>query len=120
MKTSKETMDIFSSVGNTQGLQPFALSKISIALSVRKGALEPDSFSTDSDGLELNRQTIFGEYDTLFAALITMDAGEELSDEELFPRYTKAHIDRGAKLLSNEIRYGMSFYENLLSIDRNI
>lgn len=113
-------MDIFSSIGSTQGLQPFALSKIAMALSIRKGALEPDDFKTNTEGLELNRQTIFGEYDVLFKALVTMNIGEELSDEDFFPRYTKAHLDRGAKLLSNEIRYGMNFYENLLSLDANL
>lgn len=113
-------MDIFSSIGNTQGLQPFALSKIAIALSTRKGKLSPEDLKTNTDGLELNRQTIFGEYDVLFKALVTMNAGEELPDEEFFPRLTKAHLDRGAKLLANEVRYGMNFYENLLTLDSNI
>jgi len=113
-------MDIFSSIGNSQGLQPFALSKIALALSIRKGALFPEDFKTDTEGLELNRQTIFGEYDVLFKSLVTMSLGEELLEAEFFPKHTKAHLDRGAKLLSNEMRYGMSFYENLLRIDSNI
>ena len=120
LRTSKETMDIFDSIGSAQGLQPFALSKIAIALSIRKGILEPKDFKTGTDGLELNRQTILGEYDSLFKSLIAMLTGKELPDEAFFPRYTKAHLDRGAKLLSNEIRYGMSFYENLLTIDSNL
>lgn len=120
LRTSKETMDIFSSIGNTQGLQPFALSKIAIILSIRKGQLEQQDLKTDTEGLELNRQTIFGEYDVLFKALVTMNVGEELPDEDFFPRYTKAHLDRGAKLLANEVRYGMNFYENLLTLDSNI
>lgn len=113
-------MDIFASIGNMQGLQPFALSKIAIALSLRKGSLELGDFKTNTEGLELNRQTIFGEYDVLFKSLVAMSIGEELLDEDFFPRYTKAHLDRGAKLLSNEVRYGMTFYENLLTIDANI
>ena len=120
LRTSKETMDIFSSIGNTQGLQPFALSKIAVALSIRKGELVSDDFKTNTDGLELNRQTIFGEYDVLFKSLITMSEGKELLGEDFFPKTTKAHLDRGAKLLSNEIRYGMDFYENLLTIDTNL
>lgn len=120
LRTSKETMDIFESIGKTQALQPFTLSKIAIALSIHKGALEPEDFKTGTEGLELNRQTIFGEYDVLFKSLVAMINREELSDEEFFPKYTKAHLDRGAKLLSNEMRYGMNFYENLLSLDTNI
>ena len=120
LRTSKETMEIFSSIGNAQGLQPFALSKIAIALSIRKGELDSGDFKTNTDGLELNRQTIFGEYDVLFKSLITMSEGNELSDGDFFPKITKAHLDRGAKLLSNEMRYGMSFYENLLRLENNI
>ena len=120
LRTSKETMDIFSSIGNTQGLQPFALSKIAIALSIRKGELDLDDFKTNTDGLELNRQTIFGEYDVLFKSLITMSEGKELLGEDFFPKITKAHLDRGAKLLSNEMRYGMDFYANLLTLDDNL
>ena len=120
LRTSKETMDTFVSIGNSQGLQPFALSKIAIALSVHKGELEPVDLSPNNEGLELNRQTIFGEFDALFKSLLAMSAGAELSDEEFFPKLTKAHLDRGARLLSNEMRYGMSFYENLLSIEKNL
>ena len=120
LRTSKETMDTFMSIGVSQGLQPFVLSKIAIALSIRKGGIEAKDFKSNSDGLELNRQTIFGEYEILFKALITMATGDELSDKDFFPRITKAHLDRGAGLLANEIRYGMNFYENLLQLDKNI
>jgi len=113
-------MDIFASIGNTQGLQPFALSKISIALSVHKGKLEPEDYQTNTEGLELNRQTIFGEYDTLFKSLMAIKTSEEITDTDFFPHQAKAHLDRGAKLLSNEMRYGMNFYENLLTIDSNL
>ena len=43
-----------------------------------------------------------------------------LSDEEFFPALVKAHLDRGAKLLKNEFRYGMHFYKNLLELDYNL
>jgi len=113
-------MNIFSSIGNAQGLQPFTLSKIALALSIRKGALKPEDFITNTEGLELNRQTIFGEYDILFKSLITMNENRELPDGEFFPKIVKAHLDRGAKLLSNEMRYGMNFYENFLNLEKNI
>lgn len=120
LRTSKETMKIFESIGNSEGLQPFALAKIAISLSIHIGDLLPDDFHTNTDGLELNRQTVFGNHETLYKALIFMNRNSSLSDEEFFPAETKAHLDRGAKLLQNEVRYGMSFYKNLLSIDENI
>ena len=56
-------------------------------------------YKSDSDGLDLNRQTITGDNDTYFKVLIEQVEGRYLSDEEYFPRYVKAHIDRGRQLL---------------------
>ena len=120
LKTSKETMKIFETVGVSQGLQPFALAKIALALSIHTGDLNQIDFKTDTEGLELNRQTIFGEYEILFKSLIAMEKKNEVSEKEFFPKLTKAHIDRGAKLLENEVRYGMKFYSNFLNLDKNI
>lgn len=113
-------MKVFESIGASEGLQPFALAKIAIALSIRAGGLEPADFKTNTEGLELNRQTIFGEYETLFKALLAMERKSSLPDEEFFPKLVKAHLDRGAKLLQNEVRYGMHFYYNLVSLDSHI
>jgi len=113
-------MKIFEELRISQGLQPFALSKIAIALSIRFGTLSDQDFTTDTEGLELNRQTIFGEYEGLFKALLAMEKKAPLSDEDFFPTLVKAHLDRGAKLLRNESKYGMLFYSNLLTIEKNI
>lgn len=113
-------MKIFEELRTSQGLQPFALSKIAIALSIRFGPLSDEDFTTDTEGLELNRQTIFGEYEGLFKALLAMQKRAPLLDEEFFPALVKAHLDRGAKLLKNESRYGMHFYKNLLELDCNL
>lgn len=122
LKTSKNTMHIFEEIGGVIHLQPFALSKIAIALSIRdRNELNESDFATDNDGLELNRQTITGEYDELFKALIISKTKVALSDEEYFPKYLKAHIDRGAKLLSAEYKYsGSKFYQHLANLDQGI
>lgn len=122
LKTSKETMRVFNDISANIHLQPFALAKIAIALSIRESAeLDADSFNTDTDGLELNRQTITGEYDDLFKALIINKNGCDLSEEEYFPKYLKAHLDRGAKLLYAEYKYsGSNFYNHLANLDRSI
>lgn len=122
LKTSKNTMHVFEEIGGAIHLQPFALSKIAIALSIRdQNELNESDFATDNDGLELNRQTITGEYDELFKALIISKKKVALSDEEYFPKYLKAHIDRGAKLLSAEYKYsGSKFYQHLANLDQGI
>lgn len=122
LKTSKETMSIFEEINSSVHLQPFALCKIALALSLRsEKQLSDDEFKTNNDGLELNRQTITGEYDELFKALVMSYQGKYLSDEEYFPKYLKAHIDRGAALLRAEFKYSNSnFYQHLLELDKGL
>ena len=71
LHTSSQTQAIFTSLSQSLGLQPYILSKLAIALSIKKGLLSDKDFQTDNDGLELNRQTIFGDHDLIFKALIT-------------------------------------------------
>ena len=122
LKTSKETMTIFADLGNSKHLQPFILAKIAIALSINNNeCLNEYDFSTDNDGLELNRQTITGEYDELFKALIISKNNKRLNDDDYFPKYIKAHLDRGAKLLFAEYRYNPNnFYKNIMNLDNLI
>lgn len=122
LKTSKETMNIFEEIGLSLHLQPFALCKIAMALSLRvEDKLQEDDFNTNSEGLELNRQTITGEYDDLFKALIISNNKQNISDDEYFPKYMKAHIDRGAALLYSEFKYsGVNFYKHVLELDKSL
>lgn len=115
-------MKIFEEMGASIHLQPFALCKISLALSLRVNeTLSEESFKNNSDGLELNRQTITGEYDDLFKALIISHSGTLLSEDQYFPTYLKAHIDRGAKYLYSEYKYSNdNFYKHLIEIDKGI
>lgn len=122
LKTSKDTMLRFEEMSSVIHLQPFALCKIAIALSLRDPKqLTEDDFNCDGNGLELNRQTITGEYDDLFKALIISHSGEKMTDELYFPKYLKAHIDRGTKYLYAEYRYSNgNFYKHLLELDKGV
>lgn len=120
LRVSKQTQRIFSKVGQANGLQPFALAKLSIALSIRKGALTEADYGTDNEGQELNRQTIFGDHDLIFKCLILMNAGASLTEDEYFPKTVKAHLDRGAKLLESESRYTKDLYVSLCNLEKTI
>ena len=120
LHTSLKTQEIFSSLGQSLSLQPFILSKLAIALSVRKGALAPSDFETDNNGLELSRQVIFGDHDLLFRSLIVQNEGRALREEDYFPDLVKAHLDRGAKLLEDEKRYTKDFYNHMCRLDDNL
>ena len=120
LHTSIQTQEIFNSLSQSLGLQPFILSKLAIALSIRKGKILAEDFNTDNDGLELSRQTIFGDHDLLFKSLIISRENRSINEEEYFPSVVKAHLDRGAKLLEDEKRYTKDFYNHLCRLDMNI
>ena len=120
LHTSSQTQAIFTSLSQSLGLQPYILSKLAIALSIKKGFLSDKDFQTDNDGLELNRQTIFGDHDLIFKVLITNTEGKSLTEEEYFPSMVKAHLDRGAVLLENEKKYSRDFYNHLCRLDSTL
>ena len=120
LRVSKKTQQIFSKVGSKNSLQPFALAKLAIALSIKKGGLTESDYLTDNDGQELNRQTIFGDHDLIFKCLIMMNAGRSMTEEEYFPKTVKAHLDRGAQLLENEDRYTKNLYVSLCNLEKTI
>lgn len=121
LKTAKKTMEIFEQIGQSTNLQPFSLSKIAIALSVASDKpLEDNDFKTNNEGLELNRQTITGDHDNLFKSVIIVELNKPITDEEYFPKYLKAHLDRGAIMLDSEFKYSKNFLDHLCNLDKSI
>ena len=121
IKTSKKTEELFLAIEASENLQPYALSKLAISLSLKtEEPLSEEDFKTDNNGLELNRQTITGEYDELYKCLIAMKENRHIDDDEYFQKYIKAHLDRGAKYLYAEFRYGGDFITHLLSTEKGI
>lgn len=104
LKTSQKTQQIFAEIGKSTSLKPYTLVKHAIAWSLKEQG-KVTSFSSDNEGLELNRQTITGEYDDYFKVLIEQVEGRHLSNEEYFPKYIKAHIDRGAIILESRYKH---------------
>ena len=120
LHTSKKTQEIFTTLGQSIGLQPFILAKLAISLSINSGGISDDDFPTDNEGLELSRQTIFGEHDLLFKCLIISHENRQIVESEFFPKLVKAHLDRGAILLNNEKKYSRNFFAHLCNLDSTI
>ena len=120
LHTSVQTQEIFFALGQSLGLQPYILSKLAIALSIRQGKLKKADYETDNNGLELSRQTIFGDHDLIFKTLIINCENKAMCEEDYFPDTVKAHLDRGAKLLEDEKRYSKDFYNHLCHLDTDI
>lgn len=121
LKISKKASEIFDRIEGSENLQCYTLVKLSIALSLRsKEPLKESDFNTNTLGRELNRQTITGDADVLYKCLMELYAQRHLTDEEFFPSYVKAHIDRGAILLDQEQRYGGDFLVHLTELEKGI
>lgn len=120
LKTSKNTEDIFDRIELSENLPWYTLARLAIALSIHKGKLLDEDFESDTQGRELNRQTITGDSDIVYKCLIQFQEDRHLSDDEYFPKYVKAHLDRGANLLEQEKRYSKEFLVHLTQLDKGI
>lgn len=56
----------------------------------------------DSNGLEFNRVTITGKYDSVFRLLLCEKEKRLILDEEFFPHVFKAYLEKGIELLYAE------------------
>lgn len=73
---------------------------------------------SDSQGRELNRQTITGDADSIYKCLIELQEGRRFPDDEYFPAYVKAHLDRGARLLEREKKCTRDLLVHLTELDK--
>ena len=112
IKTSKRTQEIFHELENRTNYKPYTLVKHAIAWSLKENTSVAE-YKSDSDGLDLIRQTITGDYETYFKVLIEQVEGRHLTEEEFFPKYVKAHIDRGSELL-------LDMYNHAGSVDKYV
>ena len=112
LKTSKQTQEIFEELERRTNFKPYTLVKHAIAWSVAEKTSVKD-FKSDSNGLDLNRQTITGDNEEYFIAMFELIEGRFLGEDEFFPKYVKAHIDRGSKLL-------LDMYNHACSVDTYI
>ena len=121
LKTSQKASEIFDRIEGSENLPCYTLVKLAIALSLRSNVpLKDSDFHTNTQGRELNRQAITGDADAVYKCLMELYSHKHLTDEEFFPMYVKAHIDRGAILLDQEQRYSSDLLTHLVDIDSGI
>lgn len=115
LKTSKKTKDIFEEIGKSSNLKPFALSKIAVSMSLNDPIAIEEYENNDTNGLELQRSTVTGEFDSIYKALIEIKLGRHITDDEYCPYFMKLHMDRGAELLFNKYKYAGGNLEKFLT-----
>lgn len=112
LKTSKETGEILKSLQNSTGLTWNVLSRIAVAYSL-KDPTQPPAVP-DTSGVEIHRNTMTGDYDYVYKALIRQHAKQHVLEEEYFPDLFNRHIERGIRMLEGEYRL-FGNYDKLLS-----
>ena len=90
LKTSKQTQEIFEELERRTNYKPYTLVKHAIAWSVAEKTSVKD-FKSDSNGLDLNRQTITGDNEEYFKTMFELIEGRFFEEDEFFPKYVKAH-----------------------------
>ena len=101
LKTSKKCQLTLEELKTCTNITPNILCRYAICLSILEDKPVDLEKVKDSTGQEFNRQILVGQYDAIFKALIIQKTGMSLSDEDYFPTYIKAHIERGVELLKN-------------------
>lgn len=86
------------------GVTPNIIYRLAFCLSVNTPSI-PNPSIYDEAGQELNRYTLFGEWDALFVAILL----ERLIDDGLdierdFYEQLRAHINRGTELFHNRVK----------------
>jgi DNA sulfur modification protein DndE len=115
LTTSLKTKDIFEEIGKSTNLKPFALSKIAISMSLSESTSILEYENNATKGLELQRATVTGEFDSIYKALIEVNLGRHITDDEYYPHFMKLHMDRGAELLANKYKYSGGNLEKFLT-----
>lgn len=98
LKLSGESTEKLNYLSSNLRLRRNTICRIALGLSL---SLEnpPDITSADQNGAEFNRSTIMGTDDSIFLAMSSQQAGEEIDSENFFNITVKSHITRGVKLL---------------------
>jgi len=115
LKTTKKTATSLKYLHNVTGLTPNILIRIAISLSLLDPK-EPENVHPESNGLEFNRNTLTGEHDYFYKALIRQHAKREIPEEEYFPRIFNNHLTRGVELLEQEYKHAGNFNKLLINL----
>lgn len=103
--TSEDSRNKLSILRSRTGLLPNVLCRIGLMLSLG----EPNAPEVDmdaSDGSELHRDTLMGEWDPLIVALLEewcIANGIE-TDNNTLVKYFRAHLNRGVRLLYGRVK----------------
>ena len=103
--TSEDSRNKLSTLKSRTGLLPNILCRIGLMLSLAEPNL-PEVDVDASDGSELHRDTLMGEWDPLIVALLEewcITNGID-TDNGTLVKYLQAHLNRGVRLLYGRVK----------------
>jgi DNA sulfur modification protein DndE len=104
IKISEDLTQKLRTLKSRTGLTPNILCRIGICLSLREPGCPPNP-DADENGMEFNRYTLTGEYDTLFLSLLKeKNLQEGVRNDESTTKTFINHIYRGVFLLYNRVK----------------
>ncbi|MFW6025412.1 MAG: DndE family protein [Candidatus Woesearchaeota archaeon] len=126
LKTSEKTKEILKELENRSNLRPNILARIAINLVINAEKIPPEK-NYDNNGLELRKETLFGNYEILFKALILQNEKEntnknnldKIKDMPFYPDKVKQYLDFGAELLKSEYEFAGNFDQFTLNLIDN-
>ena len=105
IKISNEATNKLRYLKSRTGLTPNILLRVGFCMSLNeKSVLKPTRYR--EDGMELNRYTLTGEYDVGYITLLKewLNYNNKKVDNENMKQYFKAHLNRGAEILSSRVK----------------
>ena len=113
IRISKSAAVRLSMLKGRTGLTPNILCRIGFCLSLGDPTV-PKPGNYDENGQEFNRYTLTGEWDKFFIALLKERLLKDGLDpkKDLLPQF-RAHINRGAIVLSNKVKRLEDFQDSL-------
>jgi DNA sulfur modification protein DndE len=111
IKISKGATYKARNIAGRLGLTPNIIYRFALLLSINESS-RPIPTIYDTDGQELNRYTLFGEFDSLFVAiLIERLMLDGLDIDKDFYEQLRAHINRGVELFYNRVKSLVDLYK---------
>ena len=119
LRVSAYAQGALESLAFTLHVRVADVARVAFALAVR--SLDDIASSEDCDGFAIGREDLFGEWDSLFKALVISREGRFIEDIEYFPSVAKRYVDAGARMLENEKKYASGdFWVHLAELEKGV
>lgn len=106
VKLSEDAANRFRLLKGATGLTPNILCRFALSYSLDDPRpVEPSQY--DTDGVELNRPTLMGDYDDIIVGLLRERCardGVDLDDDAELVQHLTGHINRGVNAMSSNIK----------------